>query len=481
MENIIEQLKNVAHNYIEGHLEEAAPYKESWQGRGEKGDARLILFWKDGKQLQDIMRLCFEHGIVIQPRGGGTSLNDGARPPRECEDNRLKVVVKSLNKTLYVNQEDNTVLVGAAVTPYELTEYLAAKQLEVRGADIGAFQSCEFGGMFVTNTGGNTVYAHGHINDSVLGIRAVNARGEKIEQLQPLLKNNAGLHLAKFLASLNFPVVVISDLLLRTYPLTRQRQAVLVAVSDVQAAWQMRTYIEQELSDLLIACEYMDDHAIQLVKKHCPDLHNPLLDHAPVTLLLEFSCASQHIPLNDIVEKVFIEAGQRKLVEMEDIIISQSQRQYEELRMVRHHITLAIGREAAENNQSIYGFDLSIPGSQLLKVLKELEYLRITLLPRIKTVCFGHFLDNGMHSNALIPKETDPAHIKAYQEAVYRCVVEHGGSITAEHGLGRNLVACFKTFFPQHYHLMHRLKQLFDPDYLIAPGVGLEGPYYDDA
>lgn len=473
-------LKHAANRWLDGRSDpESIPYTESWKGRGQKGDADLILFWKTPEVLQQIVRICYEHNIVMQPRGGGTSLNDSARPPTDLEDPRPKVVLVSLYKEILWHKEDGMVQVGAAVTPHELNLFLAPHGLQVKGCDTGAKESSQFGAMFTTNTGGSTAEIEGSLLNNTVGMRCITANGKILSHLHPVLKDNSSMNLTKCIGYLHFPVVLITDILLKVAPLMPQREAAMIGVGTLEDALHIRRFLMQHFDSLLISCELMEQDALAPVFKHVPNVRNPF-DHIPAFTLYIQTATSLPFDifnLKDVTEKTLIRLLEETPSLPESaLIMAQDHSQQANFHAIRHHITIAAGIAATDAQSRIKGFDLSIPLSKFKEVLSECDTLRHRLLPGTAIRRFGHFLGGRLHHNIQIPLSTPLQDIETFTHALDELIEQAGGSVASEHGAGRDLVKRLQIIRPDIYAQMVAAKAYWDPKYLIAPGVGVSVP-----
>ena len=473
-------LKAAASRWLYGRCDaEAIPYTESWKGRGKKGDADLILFWKTPAILQELVRICYAHHIVMQPRGGGTSLNDSVRPPTDSEDPRPKVVLVSLYKKIELAAEDNTVIVGAGVTPHELNLFLAPHGLQVKGCDTGAKESSQFGAMFTTNTGGSTAEVEGSLLDNTLGMACITADGRMLRHMYGVQKDNSSMNLTKCIGYLHFPVVLVTDLLLKVAPLTSQRESAMIGLETLDDALYIRQFLLTYLETTLISCELMEQDALAPVFEHIPTIRNPLDRIYPYTLYLQTASAlpADIFNLTSATEQLLVRLFEQGVTIAEKaMVMAMDETQKANLHAIRHHITIAAGIAANHAHAVVKGFDLSIPLSHFKTTLLELDRLRHSLLPNSQIRRFGHFLGGRLHNNIQLPADTPASVIEAYVLAVDRIIEAVGGSVASEHGAGRDLVTRLQHIRPDIYQQMLAAKQFWDPGFLIAPGVGVAVP-----
>lgn len=457
---------------------EAEPYLESWKGRGNIGEADYIIFWDNISDLQKIIKYCFDNNIVIQPRGGGTALNDSTRPPTDNEDNRAKIVLVSLYKDIEIFEKDNIVRVGASVTPYELNNYLKKFSYQVRGADTGAKENSQFGAMVTTNTGGNTAEVEGSMAENIVGVDFVTANGQIIKTPTLTFKDNAVSNFGKILSYLNFPAAIITDIYLKLYPTYKQNEAFMIGVDNIEDAEKIRDILKSNLDVFLISVELIEKEAYETVFNFTENIRNPFNKNYNYNLYCQVVTFidKKFIDLSNITEQVLFSLFESDINLDEDgLILATDEAQKENMSQIRHHVTIAAGIRAQKSDAYIKGFDISVPLSKLAYVIEEINKIVKEYLPsEVKIIRFGHFLGARLHNNLMLPKNIDKNILSKYIEQIDKLIKQVSGSIASEHGPGRDLVNRIKFMHPEIYKLMLDIKKSWDPKGLIAPGVGVE-------
>jgi FAD/FMN-containing dehydrogenase len=119
--------------------------------------------------------------------------------------------------------------------------------------------------------------------------------------------------------------------------------------------------------------------------------------------------------------------------------------------------------------------DVSVPVSLVPRFIEEASAAVTAVVPGARPVPFGHFGDGNIHFNVSQPKNMDKAPFLAQWErvadAVHGIVLRYGGSISAEHGIGRMKAEALETIkSPFEMELMRRIKAAFDPRGIMNPG-----------
>ena len=116
------------------------------------------------------------------------------------------------------------------------------------------------------------------------------------------------------------------------------------------------------------------------------------------------------------------------------------------------------------------GFDVSIPLARMSEAIAALRREVAAALPDTAWVVFGHLADSNIHINVM-PHGMGEAERRAIEKLVYGFTGRFGGSISAEHGIGRTKRAYLHlTRSPAELALMTTLKQALDPKAILNPG-----------
>ena len=156
-----------------------------------------------------------------------------------------------------------------------------------------------------------------------------------------------------------------------------------------------------------------------------------------------------------------------------DGVISQSDAQSAQLWQLREGITESLARYQPYKN------DVSVRISAMPAFLAETTALLAQGYPQYEVVWFGHIGDGNLHINVLKPDNVDTAEFVRECESVTRLLVEvlarHGGSISAEHGIGLVKKPYLEgTRSQPEIALMRGIREVFDPNGIMNPGKLLD-------
>jgi FAD/FMN-containing dehydrogenase len=213
----------------------------------------------------------------------------------------------------------------------------------------------------------------------------------------------------------------------------------------------------------------MGQFALQLVHSHFPALHVPLWQTAPYCVLLSDSDTESEAHGSAQLERLLEAALSNGYAS--DAVVANSLAQGRQLWQVRESISSA---QAAEGLNIKH--DISLPVSAISDFVAHTDAVLAQEITGVRLVNFGHLGDGNLHYNVQCPVGTDAAVFLATQEyrintLVYEAVMKFGGSISAEHGIGRLKAGTLPHFKdPVALQLMRCIKQALDPKNLMNPG-----------
>lgn len=441
-----------------------APFLEDWR-KLWRGQALAVAQPNDTAAVAAVVRWCAETGTPIVPQGGNTGMSGGATP-----DQSGRAVVLSLarlNRVRAIDPVNDTITVDAGCL-------LAQVQTAADAANrffplsLAAEGSCTIGGNLATNAGGTGVLRYGNARDLCLGLEVVTAQGEIWNGLTALRKNNSGYDLRDLFIGSEGTLGIITGAVLKLFPKPASRVAAFVGVDSVADALAIFGRARETAHASLTAFEFLSSNCLDLVVRHIPGARSPLASPANWYVLIEYSGPSSEDALRETLENLLMsafEAGRAI-----DAAVAQSLAQSHDFWALRENIAEAQGAEGKTIKH-----DIAVPISAVADFLHECDAAVTERWPDIRFVTFGHLGDGNVHYNFSPPVGGDPATFMAQQDAinqlVHDLVVAHGGTISAEHGLGmlRHLEAD-RYRSPVERRLQQAVKQALDPAGLLNPG-----------
>lgn len=418
-------------------------------------------------EVAAVVRACRAAGVAIVPQGGNTGLAGGATPDRT--GTQLVLSLRRMRRIRHVGIADRVLVAEAGVV-------LAEAQRAARDAglllplSLAAEGSATIGGVLATNAGGTAVLRYGNARSLCLGLEAVTASGDVWHGLSTLRKDNTGYDLRDLVVGSEGTLAIITAASLALYPQPAARRTAWVAVQDIAAAVALLNRARDALDAGLTGFELMGRECIALVARHFPALRAPLpVDSSPWFVLMELSDSESEAHAQERLEAVLgaaLGAG-----EVMDAALAGSLQQADAMWSVREHIPLA---QAAEGLNIKH--DLSVPVSRMAAFVDDTAQRLRHLLPDARLIVFGHLGDGNLHYNVQAPAHGDPEafrtrHEKACNDLLHSAAAAHGGSFSAEHGIGMLKTAELARFKdPVALALMRATKRAFDPENILNPG-----------
>jgi FAD/FMN-containing dehydrogenase len=426
-------------------------YTSDWTGRFS-GRACCVVRPASTAEVAAVVRVCAADGVAICVQGGNTGLVGGSIPV----DGAVLLSLRRLSDVEPVDVVAAQVTVGAGCTLAALQRVVRADGFDV-GVDFAARESCTVGGMVATNAGGERVLRYGTMRAQVVGIEAVLADGSIVSRLAGLPKDNTGYDVVSLLAGSEGTLGVITRLRLRLVPLLSARAVALVAVAGtaeaVELVRSMRALASLEAAELFYA------DGLALVRDHT-GLPAPFTQTYPAYVLVE--CAGRDDPTDELLA-----ALEQAADAVLDATVAGDTRGRHALWSYRESHT-----ESINANGVPVKLDVAVPLSAFAEATAALPAAIAAVAPDARTILFGHVNEGNLHVNILNAIDVD----EAVSDAVLRLVASYGGSISAEHGVGRAKRDWLHlSRSAEEIAMMRAIKRAVDPAGLLNPGV-LFGP-----
>lgn len=446
------------------------PYQHDWRGRYQ-GRAIAALFPGSTEEVAAVVRHCAAHQIVIVPQGGNTGLTGGAVAGCTPNDPRPAVLLNlsRMNGIRDIDLGNNTMTVDAGCILANVREAAEAQRRQFPML-LGSVGSCEIGGLVSTNAGGTGVLRYGNMRELVLGLEVVLPDGQVWDGLKALRKDNSGYDLKQLFMGAEGTLGVITGVVLKLFPALSTSATAMVALPGVQQAIDLLRHLQEQLGNKIEAFEIMSRRQIELVVKHGHELKSPMALESPWYVLIEISDSAPRWNAEAEMEQALEGAFWRELIT--DAVVATDGAKAERIWALRHNISESNKREGFTVSN-----DTSVPISRLPQFIEQVER-RIAQEVQGATVCHaGHIGDGNIHVIAVLSRDIHPTPEQCEANAarvnliVHEISVALGGSISAEHGIGRMHVERLERFKPAlDLQMMQAIKMAFDPRWLMNPG-----------
>jgi len=439
------------------------PYVADWRGRYH-GSARAVVLPASTEEVSAVVRACAGSATPIVPQGGNTGLCGGAVP--DDAGREIVVALRRMNRVRSVDTANATITVEAGVTLAALQAAAVAAGMHFP-LSLASEGSCTIGGNLSTNAGGTAVLRYGNTRELALGMEVVLADGSVLPALRGLRKDNTGYDLKQLFIGAEGTLGIVTAAVMKLFPAPRSQATALVAVPSVKAAIALLLRLKRAFSDRLVGFELMSAFSLGLSRKHHAGSPDVLQGHAWYALVQADDSAAD-APLVAALESALADAVDAG--EALDASIAQSKAQAEKLWALRENVSEAQRREGPNIKH-----DISLPVSAIPAFLHEIDAALLAAFPGARLVVFGHLGDGNLHYNLSGPEGADARDFMGNADAanriVHDLVARHGGSFSAEHGVGqlkRGDLVRYKS--EVEVAVMRAIKAALDPAGIMNPG-----------
>ena len=380
-------------------------------------------------------------------------------------------VILSLERMARVRNiwpEENALEVEAGAT-------LAAVQEAAAGVgrlfplSLASEGTARIGGVLATNAGGIGVLRYGNARDLCLGVEAVMADGSVMGGLKRLRKDNTGYDLRNLLIGAEGTLGIITAATLRMVPRPAVNVTAMLVVDSPAAALRLLTLCQTRVPGMVSAFELIARRGFEFLAEKMPEVACPFAVVPDWCVLLELGLPSV-FEAEEVMAGLYAEADEAGLVQ--DGVIAASEAQRQALWRIRETIP-----EANRLVGAVSSHDISLPLSAVPGFITAAD-AALAAMGAFRVNCFGHLGDGNLHYNVFpAPGRTRRDH-EAERDAIKACVHDlvhgMGGSVSAEHGVGRLKVGDLEKYGdPGKLAAMRAVKAALDPLGILNPGAVL--------
>jgi FAD/FMN-containing dehydrogenase len=429
------------------------------------GRTPLVLRPASTAEVAAIVRLAAETRTPLVPQGGHTGHAGGGVPDES--GTQIVVSLERMNAIRDLDLAGNTVTAEAGVVLQQLRETAEAAG-RLFPVAISSEGSCQIGGTISTNAGGTGVIAHGNMREQVLGLEIVLPSGEIWNGLRRLKKDNTGYAMKQLFIGAEGTLGIITAAVLRLLPLPKGREVAWAAVPSPAHALELLNRALDLAGGGITAFELIHRTPLEFVLRNAPGNRDPLPQRHEWQVLVEICSGRSAEDARAMTEALFAAAIEDSLVV--DAVVAESAAQRAALWKLRDDMGPAQWPEGVSIKH-----DVSVPVHLVPEFLERGARLVHEAAPDSRLVAFGHMGDGNIHFNVSQPSGSDPDAFRAMEPAisgaVHALVIELGGSVSAEHGIGRlkrKLLHATKS--PVEMEMMRAVKRALDPQGIMNPG-----------
>ena len=440
------------------HLEDP---RGRWTGAGS-----VLARPKSVEEVAIVLRACSLARVGIVPWGGGTGLVGGQVMPQGVAPLILSLERMSAIRAVYPAENVMIAEAGAILADVQAAATAADRLFPLSLASEG---SARIGGNLATNAGGVNVLRYGSARDLCLGLEVVLPDGAIWHGLKRLRKDNTGYDLRNLMIGSEGTLGVITAASLRLFPVPAEQGAAMMVVPGPAAALELLALAQARLGGGISAFELIHRRGLEFLAETMPEVRQPFAVMPDWMVLVDLGLAAgQSVP--DALAQLF--AAGHALGLVNDGVIAQSLAERRQFWAVRDAIPLANRKIGA-----ISSHDISLPLGEIAAFIPRAE-AALAKSGEWRINCFGHLGDGNLHYNVFPQKGKTRAEFEGQREAIKTCVHDlvHdlGGSVSAEHGIGRLKVGDLERYGdPAKLAAMRAIKAALDPVGIMNPGAVL--------
>lgn len=401
------------------------------------------------RSVEDVvatLRWAAAHAVPVVPRGAGTGLAGAARAGAGW----LVLDLSGLDRIREVSVPDRLAVVEPGVVTADLDR--AARAVGLRYApDPGSWESSTVGGNVATNAGGLRCHAYGGTREAVLGLDVVLADGTLVRTGGRARRSVTGYDLTSLLVGSEGTLGVVVGATVRLDPLPPATATLVASFADVEAAARAATSVTAA-GVRPAALELLDEATLTAVDA-AQGTHLRARGAALLLVRTEgFAAAAEADVVRDLVRTA-----------AHHVATSADPDEGERLAAVRR-----LALPSVERGGPVLVEDVAVPPSALAAAVRAVE--RVAARTGVPVATFAHAGDGILHPLV----RADHPRAEEAVELVVRAVLELGGTLTGEHGIGRTKRAWLDLELDPATRALHRrLKDALDPAGLLNPGVAI--------
>jgi len=409
------------------------------------------------EEVSSLLRYCNQHRIPVTVAGGRTGLSGGMLPVY----GGVLLSTERMNRIVKVDTRSLFMVVEPGVITQKIHEVAMASQLYYP-VDPASMGSCTIGGNIAENSAGPHSFKYGPTGHYVLGLECVLPDGTVVHTGSYTTKNVAGYNLTQLIVGSEGTLAVITKAILKLIPLPTYQVLAVAAFRTLEdAALAISTLLRHHLFPAAI--EFMEKDAIEIAQNYLKTFLVPT--HACEGLLFIEYDGDDLDQLRKSLEKTYqILEESFSLV---DYWVAEAPDEQAALWRIRRVIGEAVKFQSPYKEEDCVVPRAEIP--TLVRFVKELEKAY-----GFQSVVYGHGGDGNLHVNILKNDLSDAQWNELLPKAIHRLfarVIELGGTITGEHGIGYVQKPYFTSLMPTAtIHLTRAIKKVFDPNGILNPG-----------
>ncbi len=415
-------------------------------------------------EVAAVVAWCSDNDVCIVTQGGNTGLSGGG----QLNEPRPSIVLSlvRMNRIEDVDPEGWTMTVQAGVTIEAMQEAAAAVDRKF-APDWGARGSATIGGGIATDAGGNNVVRYGNMRDQLLGLEAVLADGQVWNGLRAIRKDSSGYDMKHLFIGSEGTLGVITRAVVKLFPATDHEQSALASLRHLDDLMDVFALANEVAPDSITAFELMAETGVARVCEVF-DLTHPMAERSDFYVLVKLANTQ---PVTDQLAE-FLSVGAER-GHITDAAIASTAEQEGRLWTIREEIP---PMNLYPHQSKGLKMDTAVPIAKMGEYHDAVRAIAAELVPDAVAYGFGHVGDGNLHMMVLPLADEDVDEFLDVRDELVRRIDQAtfalGGTLSAEHGVGRELT---ERVNPQksevEWNMMRTIKAAFDPEDRFNPGA----------
>lgn len=414
----------------------------------------VVVFAESRDDVVKVMKFADHREIPVTTRGAGVGYVGGCVPAR----GGIALSMARMNRLLEVAPQDGVVITQPGVILHDLQE--AVRDVGwYYPPDPASLKECSIGGNLATNAGGPRCLKYGVTKNYVLGLEVVLANGDVLNIGGRCHKNKTGFDLLHLFVGSEGMLGVITEATLRIIPHPQDRAMLTATFAEfTDAAGAVQAILNA--GHLPSALEITDSFTLKAARDY---LGADSLPEGNAHLIVEIDGRSKSIASE--LEELAVIVHRAGALASETHGDAGACEKVWQLRRDFSYSLRATGLTKLNE-------DIVVPRSKLVELADFAAALQAKT--GIPVACFGHAGDGNIHTNLMVENYRDPVireKADAALDLLFTWVLENGGAITGEHGVGLAKKRWIKDALGEVGYQTHlTLKNALDPKGILNPG-----------
>ncbi len=464
------------------------------------GSCEAVYFPENAEEVAQVLETANASKTKVTIAGNHTGLTGSGIP-----QDGIVISTEKLNRIIEINTKENFAIVESGILLKDFQKEL--KQSDFFYPPDPTETNCFIGGTIATNASGAKTFKYGATRNFVLELEIVLAGGEKIQlkrgevfanknllylktengdaiSLQlpkykmPNVKNASGYFAAENMDAIDLfigsegTLGVITKAKLKILPLPNDVLSCVAFFPDEKEGLafveEARTlsYSSRSSNSLASidarALEFFDSHALIFLRKDYPQID----DNVFCAVWFEQELTAQN---EDTVTENWLELITKHHADVDKVWIGVDDKDKALLHEFRHAISSKVNEYISKNNLKKLGTDVAVPDEAFNNYFSYCK--SIVEKERLDYVAYGHFGNSHLHLNMLPKNEEEFQKGKAIYRMICKKAVELGGTVSAEHGIGKNKREYLLMMYGEEaINEMIALKKTLDPNMILGSG-----------